>query len=115
MKLIADPLEVGVFVRTQALEHWLKQAIVFLERFEDRGGGQIQLGQAPAAVFHLFDEFQWGFVARQYAGSGSGGDGCESDALPGFKAHLAQTADKAALDTFGVRLEKPRHPLKMNA
>ena len=56
MKLFADPLEVGIFVGQQLAQHRRQQAVILLERFHNTAGRQIQLGEPPAIVLHLFNK-----------------------------------------------------------
>ena len=42
-----------------------QQPVVLLQRFQNRAGRQIQLGQAAAVVLHLFDELQRRLPVRQ--------------------------------------------------
>ena len=51
-----------------------KHQIVLFQRFQNRAGRQVQLGQTAAVVFHLLDEFERRMALRQNPGGGAGGD-----------------------------------------
>ena len=85
MQLLAHPLEIRVFVGKQLAQHGSEQAVVRLQCFDDTAGGQIELGQAAAVVFHLLDEFQRRLATGQNARGSARRDGSQRDANLGFE------------------------------
>ena len=115
MKLLADPLKIGVLIGNQGFEHRRKQTIVFLERLQNRAGRQIELGQTAAVVLHLLDELERRMSQGQNSRSGSGGDGGQRDALFGLELKLPQTVEKTAIDFIGQRIEQNGEALEVDA
>ena len=99
--------EISVFERGR------QQAIVLLQRFQNRAGRQIQLGQPASVVLHLFDELEGRKVARQDPRRGPGRDGGQRGALLRLEAHFPQARQEAAVDLIGLRLQESRQPLEM--
>ncbi len=120
MQLLAHPLEVGVFVGEQLAQHGGEQPVILLQGFDDAAGRQIELGQAAAVVFHLLDEFQRRLAAGQNARGGARSDGSQRHAdlgleLPGLKLALFQPRQEAPVQRFGVRQEKHRQAMQVDA
>src|SRR5712671_3902925 len=97
VELLADPLEVCVFLRQQRYQERRQQPVIFLERFKDGAGRQIQLGQAAAVILDLFDEMQGRFSLRKNARRSARRDVSQGDSLLRFKAKLTQAAQKLAV------------------
>src|SRR5579872_4670733 len=65
VKLLSHPLEIRIFVGQQFAEQRSKQPVVFLKRFNNTAGRNIQLSQPSSVVFHLLDEFQRRLAAAE--------------------------------------------------
>ena len=115
MKLLADPLEIGMFVGEQRYQQRRKQLVILLKRFENCARGQIQFGQAAAVVFHLFDEMQWSLALSENASGGSGRDLREGRALLRLEGQAPEAAEKLAVDLIGVRLKQYGKAVQMDA
>ena len=115
VQLFANPLKIGVLVRNQRLECRRQDRIVLFQSFQNGAGRKIHLGQPPAVVFHLLDEFQRRMTARQHARGRARGDGGKGRTLLGLKSQRAQALDELTLDFFGVRLQQYGEPLQMHA
>ena len=115
MQLLADPLKVGVLVRQQRHQQRRQQLIVFLQRFQNRAGRQIQLGQTASVILHLLDEMQRSFPLRQNARRRSRRDLRQRRSLLGLKRQRAQAAQELAVDLIRVRFQQHRQPVQMHA
>jgi len=115
MKLIADPLKIGMLIGSKFRQRGRQKAIVLLQGFEDRAGRQIQLGQAASVIFHLFDELEGRKLTGHYSRRRSGRDGAQSGALLGLEAHFLQAFEEAPVDFIDSRLQETRQALKMKA
>ena len=100
----------------QRFEHRRKQTVVFLERFQNRAGGQIQLGETAAVILHLLNELKRSFALRQDARRRPGRDAEPKRHLClGSKRELAQAAQKFPVDVVGVGLQQHRKPMQVHA
>ena len=114
MELLADPLKIGVLVRHQRHQQRRQQPVVFLERFENRAGRQIQLGRAAAVVFHLLDELQRSFPCARMRAAAPGVICASAIVCLGSNSELPQAAQELAVDLIGVRLEQHRQTVQMH-
>ncbi len=108
MKLLAHPLQVRVLVGEQLAQQGREQAVVFLQGLHDAAGRKIQLGQAPAVIFHLLDELERRLAAGENAGGRAGCDGRQRHA--DFRVELVrlelvalQLGEEAPVECFRVR------------
>ena len=116
VKLLAHPLKIGVLVRNQRFERRRQQLVVLLQRFQNRAGRQIQLGQAAAVVFHLLDEFERRLAAApECARPRPGVIAASAERCLGSNPSVRRRLEELALDFFGVRLQQHRQPLQMHA
>ncbi|MCX6614251.1 MAG: hypothetical protein NTW74_25855 [Acidobacteria bacterium] len=78
MQLLVGPAKLCRPLLAQSLNQGQQDTVILLQGLLDAARRQIQLGQTPAAVFHLFEKFEHRLASAfgwpEQTGSRSGGD-----------------------------------------
>ena len=119
VELFAHPLEIRVFIGQQLAQHGRQQTVIFLQRFDDAAGRQVQLGQTPAVVFHLLDELQRWLTAGQNSGGRARSKRSQSSAdlgfvLPRLELPALQFQEELPVERFGVGQQEYGEPLQVH-
>ena len=99
-QLFPGPAEVRGLALAEPAEGRRHDAVVLVESLGNLAGSDVELGQTPPVVLHLFNEVRRRPAVGEQPGGGAGSDGGQGLALPGIVPQPAQVGQEPTLEEF---------------